>query len=379
MPDVLMYADTYRSPELRHEVPIGIPDPFLYVEKDGAKHIAIGAMEIPRLAELGLFELHPSEEYGSDDLVRSGLSYPEVRQEVVLRAVNGLGISSAVVPETFPVWLADRLREAGVELTVDGGFFDERRRVKNEAELAGIRRAQRAAEAGMDAARDLLRRGQDRNRGGLEIDGEPLTVERVKAAMSAAFVANGASSDDFIVAPGPQGAVGHDMGSGPIGAGVPIVIDIWPRDNESFMFCDMTRTFVVGDVPEDVQKWHALTKQALDRAISEIRDGADGRAIFDGTCEIYEGAGEPTQRTKEQGKTLSDGFFHGLGHGVGLEVHEQPGMGLASKLPLRAGDVVTVEPGCYRQGYGGVRLEDLVLVTEDGAENLTQYPYDLAP
>jgi Xaa-Pro aminopeptidase len=379
MPDVLMYADTYRSPELRHEVPIGIPDPFLYVEKDGAKHIAIGAMEIPRLAELGLFELHPSEEYGSDDLVRSGLSYPEVRQEVVLRAVNGLGISSAVVPETFPVWLADRLREAGVELTVDGGFFDERRRVKNEAELAGIRRAQRAAEAGMDAARDLLRRAQDRNHGGLEIDGEPLTVERVKAAMSAAFVANGASSDDFIVAPGPQGAVGHDMGSGPIGAGVPIVIDIWPRDNESFMFCDMTRTFVVGDVPEDVQKWHALTKQALDRAISEIRDGADGRAIFDGTCEIYEGAGEPTQRTKEQGKTLSDGFFHGLGHGVGLEVHEQPGMGLASKLPLRAGDVVTVEPGCYRQGYGGVRLEDLVLVTEDGAENLTQYPYDLAP
>ena len=379
MPDVLMYADTYRSPELRHEVPIGVPDPFLYAEKDGARHIAIGAMEIPRLAELGLFELHPSEEYGSDELVRSGLSYPEVRQEVVLRAVEGLGISSALVPETFPLWLADRLRAAGVELTVDSGFFDERRRVKNDAELAGIRRAQRAAEAGMDAARDLLRRAQGRNGDALEVEGAPLTVERVKSAMSAAFAANGASSDDFIVAPGPQGAVGHDMGSGPIGAGVPIVIDIWPRDNESFMFCDMTRTFVVGDVPEDVQKWHALTKQALDRAISEIKDGADGRAIFDGTCEIFEGAGEPTQRTKEPGTTLSDGFFHGLGHGVGLEVHEQPGMGLASKLPLKAGDVVTVEPGCYRQGYGGVRLEDLVLVTEDGAENLTRYPYDLAP
>jgi Xaa-Pro aminopeptidase len=95
--------------------------------------------------------------------------------------------------------------------------------------------------------------------------------------------------------------------------------------------------------------------------------------------EIYEGAGEPTQRTKEAGKPLSNGFFHGLGHGVGLEVHEQPGMGFASKDPLKAGDVVTVEPGCYRQGYGGVRLEDLVLVTKDGAENLTQYPYDLTP
>jgi Xaa-Pro aminopeptidase len=169
------------------------------------------------------------------------------------------------------------------------------------------------------------------------------------------------------------------MGSGPIKAGVPIVIDIWPRDNESAMFCDMTRTFVVGDVPEDVRTWHGLAKEALDRAISEIRDGADGKAIFDGTCEIFEAAGEATQRTKEQGKPLDHGFFHGLGHGVGLEVHEQPGMGLASKKPLKAGDVVTVEPGCYRQGYGGVRLEDLVLVTKDGAENLTEYPYDLAP
>jgi Xaa-Pro aminopeptidase len=378
MPDVLMYADTYRIPELRHEVPIGIPDPFLYAEKDGKKHIVIGAMEIPRLAELGLFDLHPTEEYGSDELVRSGLSYAEVRQEVVVRAVKSLGITSAAVPETFPLWLADRLRADGVELKVDADLFDDRRRVKSEAELAGIRRAQRAAEAGMDAARDLFRRATSDN-GGLKVDGEPLTVERVKSAMFAAFVANGASSDDIIVAPGPQGAVGHDMGSGPISAGVPIVIDIWPRDNESFMYCDMTRTFVVGDVPEDVARWHGLAKEALDRAISEIRDGADGRAIFDGTCEIFEAAGEATQRTKEDGKPLNHGFFHGLGHGVGLEVHEQPGMGLASKLPLRAGDVVTVEPGCYRQGYGGVRLEDLVLVTTDGAENLTQYPYDLAP
>jgi Xaa-Pro aminopeptidase len=381
MPDVLMYADTYRSPELRHEVPIGIPDSFLYAEKDGVKHIAIGAMELPRLAELGLFELHPSEEYGSDELMRSSdLSYPEIRKEVALRAVKGLGIASAIVPESFPLWLADELRAGGVELTIDGTFFDDRRRVKTDAELAGIRRAQRAAEAGMDAARDLLRRAAAPAAGdGLEADGEPLTVERVKSAMSQAFAAHGATADDFIVAPGPQGAVGHDMGSGAIKAGVPIVIDIWPRDNESFMYCDMTRTFVVGDVPEDVQRWHALTKEALDRAISEIKDGAAGRAIFDGTCEIFEAAGEPTQRTKEVGKPLSDGFFHGLGHGVGLEVHEEPGMGIATKDGLKAGDVVTVEPGLYRQGYGGVRLEDLVLVTKDGAENLTSYPYDLAP
>jgi Xaa-Pro aminopeptidase len=373
-----MFADTFRSPELRHEVPLGIPDPFLYAEVDGVRHIQINSMEAQRLTALGLFELHLSEEFGADELISSGLSYSELREELAARAVDGLGVTSALVPETFPLWLADRLRADGIELTVDGDFFDARRRVKTDAELAGMRRAQRAAEAGMDTARDLLRRAMP-NGTGLLLDGEPLTVERVKSAMSQTFAAHGATADEFIVAPGPQGAVGHDMGSGAIRSGVPIVVDIWPRDNESFIYCDMTQTFVVGEAPDDVREWHRLCKEALDRAVSEIKDGADGRTIFDGTCDIFEAAGEPTPRTKEQGKPLVEGFFHGLGHGVGLEVHEQPGMGLASKLPLRAGDVVTVEPGCYRQGYGGVRLEDLVLVTADGAENLTHYPYDLEP
>ena len=378
MPDVLIYGDTFRSPELRHEVPLGVPDPFLYVERDGVKHILIGSMEIPRLSALGLFELHSHQEFGFDELVAEGLSTAQLKQELPLRAVAALGVQSAVVPETFPLWLADRLRAQGVELTVDGGFFDDRRRVKNGRELAGIRRAQRAAEAGMDAARELLRRATAKG-DALEVDGAPLTVERVKIAMSEAFVRGGTTADEFIVAPGAQGAVGHDMGSGPIRAGVPIVIDIWPRDNESFCFCDMTRTYVVGDIPADVAEWHRLCKQALDRAIAEIVDGADGRAIFDGTCEIFEAAGEPTQRTKEPGQTLADGLFHGLGHGVGLEVHEEPGLGIAAQNALREGDVVTVEPGLYRKGYGGVRLEDLILVTGGAAENLTQYPYDLTP
>ena len=157
------------------------------------------------------------------------------------------------------------------------------------------------------------------------------------------------------------------------------MIDLWPRDGESFCFADMTRTFVVGEIAPDVAEWHRICKQALDRAISEIRPGVSGRAIFDGTCELFEAAGEPTQRTKQPGLPLADGFFHGLGHGVGLEVHEEPGLGLTSREPLQAGDVVTVEPGLYRQGYGGVRLEDLVLVTEDGAENLTRFSYELTP
>jgi len=378
VPDVVIYGDTFRSPELRHEVPIGIPDPFLYLELGGVKHIVIGSLEIPRLMQIGQYELHPFEEFGSDELIAGGMSYVELKREVPVRAATSLGLSSAVVPEAFPIWLADALRARDVELTVDGSHFDEVRRVKTAAQLAGMRRAQRAAEAGMDAARELLRRATP-NGAGLEVDGEPLTVERVKVAMGEAFVRHGAGADDFIVAPGAQGAVGHDMGSGPIHAGVPIVIDIWPRDNESFCFCDMTRTYVVGEVADDVREWHRLCKEALDRAVAEIKAGADGRAIYDGTCDIFEAAGEPTQRTKVPGKPLSEGFFHGLGHGVGLEVHEAPGMGLASKATLEAGDVVTVEPGCYRQGYGGVRLEDIVLVTDDGAEVLTSYSFALEP
>src|SRR3954468_894289 len=146
MPDLLIYGDTFRSPELRHEVPIGVPDPFLYLELGGVKHVVIGSMEIPRLAELGLFDLHPEEEYGRDDLIAEGRSYGEIKQIIPVRAVEALGVTRAVVPETFPVWLADKLRAAGVELTGDGGLFDDRRRVKTEAQLAGMRRAQRAAE-----------------------------------------------------------------------------------------------------------------------------------------------------------------------------------------------------------------------------------------
>ncbi len=282
------------------------------------------------------------------------------------------------MPEGFPVWLADRLRADGIELDVDQELFDDRRRAKTAAQLAGMRRAQRAAEAAMDTCRDLLRRSEIRG-DELLLDGEPLTVERVKAEMSVVFATHDTTADEYIVAPGAQGAVGHDMGSGPIRPHTPLVVDIFPRDNLSAVYTDMTRTFVVGDVPEDVREWHRLCKEALDAAVAEIRAGADCRAIFDGTCDIFEAAGEPTQRTKKPGETLADGFFHGLGHGVGLEVHEAPGLGRLADKALLAGDVVTVEPGLYRAGYGGVRLEDIVLVTDGGAEVITSYPYELEP
>ena len=278
----------------------------------------------------------------------------------------------------FPVELADHLRGAGLELTVDREAFTRRRRVKNEAELEGIRRAQRAAEAAMDVARGLLR-SADASGDVLMLDGEPLTCERVKQEIGEVFTAHDMAADELIVSHGGQSAIGHDMGSGPISPGEPIVIDLWPKDRETGCHADMTRTYCVGEPPEELVEYHGLVKRALDEAIAGVRGGAAGHELYRATCELFSEHGYKTLLTKDLGETLEEGFFHGLGHGVGLEVHEDPGMGLAPASPLVAGDVVTVEPGLYRPGFGGCRLEDLVLVTEDGCENLTDYPYDLEP
>jgi Xaa-Pro aminopeptidase len=250
--------------------------------------------------------------------------------------------------------------------------------VKSAVELAGIRRAQRACEAAMDAVRELLR-AATQNGAGLEVDGKPLTSERLKRRIGEVFNEHDMLADEFIVSHGAQSAVGHEMGSGQISSGEAIVVDLWPRDRETACFADMTRTYVVGDAPQELVDYQRLCRQALDDAIGAIKAGVPGRDIFVGTCELFQEHGYKTWLTKEPGEMLEEGFIHGLGHGVGLEVHEQPGMGIASRDPLVAGDVVTVEPGLYRPGFGGCRLEDLILVTADGAENLTDYPYDLKP
>jgi Xaa-Pro aminopeptidase len=229
----------------------------------------------------------------------------------------------------------------------------------------------------MGAAAELLRNAEASN-GTLTLDGEQLTSERIKARITEVFNEHNLVSDEMIVAIGGQAASGHDMGSGPIAPGQAIVIDLFPRDRETGYYADMTRTFVVGEVPEELAEYHRLVYEALQRSLAAVKDGAEGRKIFELVCDVFHEAGQPTQLSKQPGEVLANGFFHGLGHGVGLEVHEPPSL---SRDPsqLMAGDVVTLEPGLYREGYGGVRLEDLVLVTEDGAENLTNYPYDLKP
>jgi Xaa-Pro aminopeptidase len=374
--DVLIYADSMHDASMRHEVPVPVPDPFLYLERNGDRHAVVTSFEVSRLEPAGIIA-HPYEEFGYDELLAQGLPRSEVILRTLENAVEKLGVEEAIVPPVFPLGLADRLRARGVELTPDREFFSERRRVKNETELEGIRKAQRGTEAAMAAAREMLRDAATSN-GTVTLDGEPLTSERIKARIIEVFNEHNLVSDEMIVAHGGQAASGHDMGSGPIAPGEPVVIDLFPRDRETGCYADMTRTFVVGEIPDELAEYHRLVHEALRKSLEAVKGGAQGRELYELVCDVFHEAGYPTQLSKQPGEVLSSGFFHGLGHGVGLEVHEPPWL---SRDPsqLVAGDVITLEPGLYREGFGGVRLEDLVLVTDDGAENLTDFPYDLTP
>lgn len=376
MTDVLIVGDTHRTPELRHEVPLGIPDPFVYAEVDGRRVVAIASMEAVRVEALGTgLDVRPTEEFGADELRRSGIDRHAYATELSLRIVRGLGIDRATVPRGFPVAVADALRASGIELSVDQKLFDDRRRAKSGHELAGIRRAQKATDAGMAVARDLLRRA-DGDNGSLAVDGEPLTSELLKEHIQGTLIAHGAFAPEIIVSHGPQTAIGHEAGSGRIGVDDVVLVDLFPADLESSCFADTTRTFAMGDVSEELRSWHSLCKEALDLATTAIRPGVDGGDVHRLVSEFFAGHGYPTQLTKREGEVLRDGFYHALGHGVGLEAHEPPSLGLIGD-DLVPGDVIAVEPGLYRAGFGGVRLEDLLLVTEDGCEVLTDFPYDL--
>jgi Xaa-Pro aminopeptidase len=330
--------------------------------------------ELPDAKILDVFDL------GYKELVENGLTMHEAGREIEIRAVREIGIDEAIVPADFPLALGDRLREEGVVLTVDETAVSLRRRSKSPVEIEGIRIAQRAAEAGMGAASEVLARAQAGAEGRLEVNGKLLLAEDVRFVLREACAAHGAPCPpDVIVASVWQGN-GHEPGGGPLPAGLPIHIDLWPRHEETGCWADMARTFVAGEPVSEhaelIAEQDRLVREALDEAKAAVRPGVTGRELFDATCDLFESAGYPTQRTTNG---EANGFQHSLGHGVGLEVHEAPGLGLSGRDPLVVGDVIAIEPGLWDERAGGVCHEDLVLVTETGGEVLTQFPYDLAP
>ncbi|HEX5899034.1 MAG TPA: M24 family metallopeptidase, partial [Solirubrobacteraceae bacterium] len=347
MPALLICGDTLRSPELRHEVPLGILDPFLYLETDGRRAVLTNVLEADRIArEAPELERLLGEQFGRDELIDEGLSWEEIDRELYVRAVRELGIAAAVVPPDFPLAVADRLRAEGVELTADGELFVERRRRKTDAELAGIRRAAHAAVAGVEECARVLREAEIDGEG-LRHDGEVLTSETLRARVREVCARRGAPAPEhIIVAPmRPGDAVGHETGSGPLPAHAPICLDVWPQDEASGCWADMTRTWVRGDISDAVADLHRLVLEAHEGALAATRSGVRGVDVYGAACDVFEAAGHPTQRTKKPGESLQHGFFFSLGHGVGLEVHEAPALGRTGQAPLIAGDVVAIEPG----------------------------------
>ena len=366
MADVLIHGDTMRSPELRHEVPVPIPDAFLYAEKGGRRVAILHSLEIPRVRQdaPGL-EIIPLEQLGIDELLAQGKPYWQTELEIAVRACREMGMERPAVPPGFPVAHADYLRANGIEVVVERELFDNRRRSKNETEIAGIRRAQRACEAALDASRELLRTAEP-NGGGLELDGEPLTCERIKRAIEDVFADHGVEGSDMIVSHGAQTAVGHDMGSGQIAPNEPIVFDLFPRDKETGCYADMTRTYVVGEPSDEMKEWYRLVKGALETSTAGVKPGVNGRTCSSASATFSRGglqdAAEQGARRGARGRLLPRARPRRRPRGARAAV-----AWAAPARDLVPGDVITIEPGLYRSGYGGLRLEDIVLVTDDGA------------
>jgi Xaa-Pro aminopeptidase len=381
MRGLLLFGDTDRSAAMRHEIPIGIGDAFLFAEVDGRKYVLTTGLEAERVRRavpdaeiLDYFAL------GYKDLVDSGMTMAEASREVEARATKQIGLTEATVPGDFPVALADRLRADGIDVSVEERTVELRRRAKTPEELDGIRAAARAAEAAMDAAREVLARSEPGPDGTLQLDGRPLLAEDVRAALRTAAREHGAPCPPDVIVSSVRQGTGHEPGSGPLPAGLPIVVDLWPRHEETACWADMARTFIVGppasEHAESIAERTELVRRVLEDAAAAVRPGVKGRELYDAACDAFQAAGYPTRLTAPD---TEDGFQYALGHGVGLEVHEGPGLGLAGHEPLIAGDVITLEPSLWDGRIGGVMFEDLFLVTESGCELLTDFPYDLTP
>jgi len=381
MSALLLFGDTERNAVLRHEIPVPVIDSLLLVVANGSRYVLTSVVDRDRIAEaIPDAEVLDFFDFGLLELMEDGMERREAVRETVVRVLAQIELDAAAVPSDFPLALAERLRAAGVRLSIDDDAFDARRRAKTASELGGVRRAQRAAMAGMEAARGLLFSASSGAEGLLVLDGELLLAEDVRAAMRAACEAAGARCPAGVMVSSVFAGFGHDPGHGPLPAGLPIVVDLWPQHEPSSCWGDMTRTFVVGEpraeAAAELAKMEALVRSAFEETLATLRPGVTGRDLYLRVCERFEAAGYPTQRTKTPADG-HDGFQFALGHGVGLEVHEQPYLGLSGRGQLVVGDVVAIEPGLQRDGIGMVRFEDLLLVTESGAENLTDFPYDL--
>ncbi len=363
----LMIAASETDSNLYYATRFIAPDPFIFLETAGTRLMLMSDLEMDRAR--------------SQAAVDRILSYSEVERraqaqgqaapgtvDVLHLVLQDHGIKQLLVPANFPFGHAARLQALGYQLETKKEPFYEQRAIKTAEEIRCIEAAQRATEAAVAAAHDALRNAEIRG-DTLWLDGAPLTSERIKKVINVRLMERDCVAQHTIVAGGEQACDPHNEGSGPLPAHRSIIFDVFPRSASTRYFADMSRTVLRGTASPELTRLYQAVKDAQEEAITRVRAGADGTKIHQGICDRFDKAGYATGLVNGR----MQGYFHGTGHGVGLDIHEHPRISRHGSI-LQEGEVVTVEPGLYYPGLGAVRIEDMVLVTKDGCRNLTDFP-----
>ncbi|MBT4138061.1 MAG: aminopeptidase P family protein [Candidatus Latescibacteria bacterium] len=366
----LIIAASETDADLYYATNFSAPDRFIFLQTQTEKLMLLSDLEIDRAKSQSRVDQVLSYSHYLSRAKSAGIESP-TQLDVLCQLLGEKNIQKLHVPRTFPVAFADSLREKGFELTFPEDVYWAEREIKTTEEIAAIRETQQHTETAMDAAIDLIRQSEIQNNA-LYINGHALTSEMVKHRILTILLERECSATHTIVACGDQACDPHNEGSGPLLAHQPIIIDIFPHNNHTGYFADITRTVVKGQPTQELQAIYDTVLEGQNIALKHIKEGADGKAIHQAIVDLFESRDYETG--EDNGRM--QGYFHGTGHGIGLEIHEAPSIGKREQI-LRRGHVVTVEPGLYYPNRGAVRIEDLVVVTEQGCENLTTYPKSL--
>lgn len=367
--NLLMVADSERCADMLYAVGMFVPDPFIYFQINGKPHVVMSDLEIdrarheaPHCRVVSLSQWQ--RKLRSDGAKKVGLP------QVIRSVLRSKGITKAVVPHSFPFGLARDLRQLRIKLKpMNGPVFPERQ-IKSAAEVKKISAALMMAEVGLAEGIQALKNCRIDRKRRLLYHNNPLTSEKLRAIINTAIVQSGGLASNTIVAGGRQGCDPHERGHGPLKANEPIILDVFPRSQKTGYFGDITRTVVRGKASEAIRKLYHTIERSQEIGFECVKHNASGREVHLKIQAFFEKEGYKTAKVNGR----MQGFFHGTGHGVGLEIHEAPGMGPNSSDTLKAGQVVTVEPGLYYWNLGGgVRLEDMALITTNGTRNLTKF------
>ena len=375
MEALLLYSDSYRDANMFYITEFLAPDPFIFLKRtDEEPIILVSQMEYPRAKKQSVVkEVNSYLDYNYLETVKPTNEPQQGTFKFIANvAKQELGTETRIcVPSDFPVLVADVLRAEGLTIEPMFGVIEKARETKDSNELDEIRAVQVVNEKVTSEAIELIAESDVRNNKTLHYKGEPLTVGKLKSFFGHKLLENGCQAEeDIIVACGTKSSDPHYLGEPEhkLKAGQPIILDIYPRSIQKRYWTDMTRTVVKGKASNKLKKMFDAVFEAKNASLDSIQAGAVGSRVYDVCCDVLEKRGYETTRG---GRKVTQGMTHGLGHGVGLQIHESPRLSELSASPLEEHVVVTVEPGLYDPYIGGVRLEDIIEVTKSGYSNLT--------